>query len=104
MTLIEKVILHGSAHAEIEHLFGNAYVIASGLAVVGVMIIISAKQQSIDTSKDIGVRESVWIGIVQGICLPFRGFSRSGSTISTGLLLGLDKIRAEEFSFRWPSY
>ncbi len=99
MTLIEKVIFHGSAHAEIEHLFGNAYVIASGLALVGVMIIISAKHQSIDTSKNLGVRESAWIGIVQGICLPFRGFSRSGSTISTGLFLGLDKIRAEEFSF-----
>ena len=99
MTLIEKVIFHGSAHAEIEHLFGNAYVIASGLALVGVMIIISAKHQSIDTSKNLGLRESAWIGIVQGICLPFRGFSRSGSTISTGLFLGLDKIRAEEFSF-----
>ena len=99
MTLIEKVIFHGPAHAEIEHLFGNAYVIASGLALVGVMIIISAKHQSIDTSKNLGVRESAWIGIVQGICLPFRGFSRSGSTISTGLFLGLDKIRAEEFSF-----
>ena len=99
MKLIEKVIFHGSAHAEIEHLFGNAYVIATGLAIVGVMIIISAKHESIDTSKDLGVRESAWIGIVQGICLPFRGFSRSGSTISTGLFLGLDKIRAEEFSF-----
>ena len=73
--------------------------IASGLALVGVMIIISAKHQSIDTSKNLGLRESAWIGIVQGICLPFRGFSRSGSTISTGLFLGLDKIRAEEFSF-----
>jgi undecaprenyl-diphosphatase len=39
------------------------------------------------------------IGAVQGLCLPFRGFSRSGSTISTGLLLGLDKQRMEEFSF-----
>jgi energy-converting hydrogenase Eha subunit A len=36
---------------------------------------------------------------VQGICLPFRGFSRSGSTISTGLLLGLPKQKLEEFSF-----
>jgi hypothetical protein len=36
---------------------------------------------------------------VQGLCLPFRGFSRSGATISTGLLLGLDKVRSEEFSF-----
>ena len=36
---------------------------------------------------------------MQGICLPFRGFSRSGSTISTGLLLGLPKQKLEEFSF-----
>jgi undecaprenyl-diphosphatase len=45
------------------------------------------------------LRSSIWIGLIQGICLPFRGFSRSGATISTGLLLGMDKIKAEEFSF-----
>ncbi len=99
MSLIERVILHGSAHAEIEHLFGNAYVIAAGLATVGVMIIMSAKQQSVDKSQNLGIRESAWIGVIQGICLPFRGFSRSGSTIATGMFLGLDKMRAEEFSF-----
>jgi len=37
--------------------------------------------------------------LVQGLCLPFRGFSRSGSTISTGLILGLPKQKLEEFSF-----
>ena len=36
---------------------------------------------------------------MQGLCLPFRGFSRSGATISTGLLLGVVKSRAEAFSF-----
>jgi undecaprenyl-diphosphatase len=45
------------------------------------------------------VREAGWIGAVQGLCLPFRGFSRSGATISTGLFLGLAKERVEEFSF-----
>ena len=50
-------------------------------------------------SREIGIRESVWIGAVQGLCLPLRGFSRSGSTISTGLLLGGVKARVEEFSF-----
>jgi undecaprenyl-diphosphatase len=98
MLLIERVILRGSVHAEVEQLFGNAYVIAAGLATVGVMIILSARQQ-LDTSRRLGVRESAWIGAVQGLCLPFRGFSRSGSTISTGLFLGLDKVRVEEFSF-----
>ena len=98
MLLIERVILRGSVHAEVEQLFGNAYVIAAGLATVGVMIILSARQPS-DTSRGLGVRESAWIGAVQGLCLPFRGFSRSGATISTGLFLGLNKVRVEEFSF-----
>jgi undecaprenyl-diphosphatase len=98
MLLIERVILRGSVHAEIEQLFGNAYLIAAGLAAVGIMIILSAREQP-DISRRLGVGDSAWIGAVQGICLPFRGFSRSGSTISTGLFLGLDKVRVEEFSF-----
>jgi len=36
---------------------------------------------------------------VQGLSLPFRGFSRSGATISAGMLLGVAKSRAEMFSF-----
>ncbi|HET9870383.1 MAG TPA: undecaprenyl-diphosphate phosphatase, partial [bacterium] len=44
-------------------------------------------------------RPSFLIGLVQGLCLPFRGFSRSGATISAGLLLGVEKRTAEEFSF-----
>jgi len=33
------------------------------------------------------------------LSLPFRGFSRSGSTISAGLLAGANRERAERFSF-----
>ncbi len=40
-----------------------------------------------------------WIGAVQGLVLPFRGFSRSGGTISTGLLLRVSRRTAEDFSF-----
>ena len=39
------------------------------------------------------------MGIIQGLALPFRGFSRSGSTISAGMLAGAAKQRAEQFSF-----
>ena len=46
-----------------------------------------------------GIPEAAWIGAIQGLCLPFRGFSRSGATISAGLLLGVAKTSAEEFSF-----
>jgi undecaprenyl-diphosphatase len=45
------------------------------------------------------MRQAGWIGAVQGLALPFRGFSRSGSTISAGMLVGATKERAERFSF-----
>ena len=45
------------------------------------------------------MRQAGWIGAIQGFCLPFRGFSRSGATISTGMLTGASKERAERFSF-----
>jgi undecaprenyl-diphosphatase len=100
MQLIEKVFLAGSPHAEIEQIFGNAYIIATGLAAVGIMIILSSRYTSVAHPPSVvGLPGAVWIGAIQGLCLPFRGFSRSGSTISTGLFLGLNKERVEEFSF-----
>jgi undecaprenyl-diphosphatase len=100
MQLIERGLLAGSPHAEVEQLFGNVYVIATGLAAVGVLILWSSRQPAIvNPPAVVGFRGAAWIGVVQGFCLPFRGFSRSGATISTGLLLGLDKERVEEFSF-----
>ncbi len=44
------------------------------------------------------LQQALVIGAVQGLCLPFRGFSRSGATISTGMLAGVAKVRAESFS------
>ena len=100
LLLIEKVALAGSPHAEVELIFGNPYIIAIGLAATGGMIIWSSRQPAMThPPAGVGVRGAVWIGAIQGLCLPFRGFSRSGSTISTGLLLGLNKERVEEFSF-----
>ena len=74
--------------------------IGVSLFMVGLLIIYSGKKKR--NSKDpagLGLKESSWIGIIQGLCLPFRGFSRSGATISMGLNLGLGKVQAEEFSF-----
>jgi undecaprenyl-diphosphatase len=99
MLVIERIVLRGSEHAEIEHLFGNHYVMACGLVAAGIMIVLSGRRAAPAQPRPLALRESAWIGAVQGLCLPFRGFSRSGSTISTGLFLNVDRIRAEEFSF-----
>jgi len=97
---IEKFILADVPHAEIELIFGNMALISAALAAVGLLIIFAGlKSRRPGEEVTLGLNESCWIGAVQGICLPFRGFSRSGATISTGLLLGITKQRVEEFSF-----
>ena len=98
-SLIEKFALGNVAHAEIELLFGNLFLISASLAVVGVLIIVASWKSRSGDKTSLDLMRSCLIGIVQGLCLPFRGFSRSGATISAGLLLGIEKIRAEEFSF-----
>jgi undecaprenyl-diphosphatase len=99
-TLIVKVFLHGQPHAEIENLFNNLPLIAGALVAVGVFIIYAGLQENKSPRHpEIQPSHSIWIGLVQGICVPFRGFSRSGATISTGLIFGLPKQKLEEFSF-----
>jgi undecaprenyl-diphosphatase len=97
---IEKIVLRRVPDAEVELLFGNLTLIAVSLAAVGLFIIIAGiRSNRITRNAKLGTKSSAWIGIIQGLCLPFRGFSRSGATISTGLIQGLDRIRVEEFSF-----
>ncbi len=95
--IIKHVFFGHASSFEIEHLFGNAKLMAAALAAAGVLIIVSARIRERD--GELNLRNAFWIGAVQGLCLPFRGFSRSGATISTGLAQGVARRRAEEFSF-----
>ena len=113
--VIEKTLFRGAEKAEIEQLFSHLELIAPALAAVGVLILIAGlleRRQRLSgvpgstgdralesTSATVTFREAGWMGIVQGLALPFRGFSRSGSTISIGMLAGATKERAERFSF-----
>jgi undecaprenyl-diphosphatase len=98
--VIERGIFHGAAKAEVEQLFGNMTLIAIALASVGIMIILSGRRAAAANQRQpILPADAAWIGVVQGLCLPFRGFSRSGATISTGLFRGLEKQLLENFSF-----
>jgi undecaprenyl-diphosphatase len=100
-SLIERFILGDVPHAEIELLFGNLTLISAALAAVGVLIIFAGwkSRRSSNVDNPLDLNGAFWIGAVQGLCLPFRGFSRSGATISTGLLFGIAKAKVEEFSF-----
>ena len=100
LVLIERIIFRGAAKIEVEQLFGNLSLIATALAAVGIMIIFSGRRAAAaNQRKSIELNDAIWIGTVQGLCLPFRGFSRSGATISAGLFRGLQKGLLENYSF-----
>jgi undecaprenyl-diphosphatase len=100
--VIERFVLGGRSSAAVEDIFGNPWIIATGLAAVGFLIIgagfLPASVEELPRPGSATSR-AVLIGAVQGLALPFRGFSRSGSTISVGLLTRLTRGYSEEFSF-----
>ncbi len=105
--IIEKTAFRGQPKAEVEQLFSHLELIAPALAAAGILILIAGLYErrhagvnvNLQDVNKIGMKEAGLIGVVQGLCLPFRGFSRSGATISTGILAGVPKLRAEAFSF-----
>lgn len=57
------------------------------------------KKPRIDSLQAIGYREAVLIGLFQLIAAIFPGTSRSGATILGGLMIGVSRIVAAEFTF-----
>ncbi|HEU4634973.1 MAG TPA: undecaprenyl-diphosphate phosphatase [Edaphobacter sp.] len=104
-TAVEKTMFHGAPKAEIEELFGRLDLIAPALLAAGVLIVIAGLREKNGPAplqvygNSVTMRQAGWMGAIQGLCLPFRGFSRSGATISTGILANASKDRAERFSF-----
>jgi undecaprenyl-diphosphatase len=115
IAIIERTAFKGHSKGEIEMLFSRLDLIAPALLAAGVLILIAGLRErgeaksatarpeyerSIVLSGDnVTFAQAGWMGAIQGLCLPFRGFSRSGATISTGLLTGANRQRAERFSF-----
>jgi undecaprenyl-diphosphatase len=107
--MIEHFGFRGQPAAEVEQLFGHLELIAPALALAGLLILIAGiyekrspqpvAARSAAGGEGLDGKRAGLIGVVQGLCLPFRGFSRSGATISTAMLAGVPKALAEEFSF-----
>ena len=70
---------------------------------VGFMLLITAMllyfaDRAKDTDKKVSFKNAFIVGISQAIAI-LPGISRSGATISTSVLLGVDKTKAARFSF-----
>ena len=82
---------------EMEVLFErNALLIGLMLFVTGLLLLLADRAKR--TDKGVSYPSALIIGIAQMIAI-LPGVSRSGATISTAVLLGIDRERAARFSF-----
>ena len=82
---------------QIEALFNRQILlVGSCLAITGLLLLWA--NRSMDTARPVGLRNAFLVGIAQAIAI-LPGISRSGATISSALLLGIDREKATRFSF-----
>jgi undecaprenyl-diphosphatase len=84
-----------------EYLF-STYTVLIGLVLGAVFMILAdlfrKKKPQVETVDQISYKQALFVGLMQCLSL-WPGFSRSGSTISGGVLLGMSHRAAADFTF-----
>ena len=83
------------------HLF-KPFPVAIAMVVGGVLIFLIERRQrrpAVTNVDDISLKTALGVGCIQVLAILFPGISRSGATIMGGLMLGLSRTTATEFSF-----
>lgn len=82
---------------QIESLFSGRIVLVGAMLWVTGLLLMLADRAKV-TDKPVSILDSILVGIAQAVAI-LPGISRSGATISTSVLLGIDRTRAAKFSF-----
>jgi undecaprenyl-diphosphatase len=97
LSMIPAAIVGLSFENEIKSLFNsNVLLVGLMLIVTGLLLLVADKATA--TKKKVSFGQAIIIGIAQAIAI-LPGISRSGATISTSVLLGIDREKAARFSF-----
>ncbi len=70
--------------------------VALMLIVTGLLLFLADRARN--TDRKVGFKDAIIIGIAQAVAI-LPGISRSGATIASSVLLGIDRERAARFSF-----
>lgn len=85
--------------AEVEQLFdGKIIFVASMLMVTGFLLAATSFVKANSTTGQLNYTKAFLIGMAQAFAV-LPGISRSGATIATGLIVGIEKKEATRFSF-----
>jgi len=93
---LPAVIIGLSFKRYIEEAFHSPHLVAAMLMVTGLFLIATVAAEN--RKKSVGIGRGLAVGIAQSIAI-LPGISRSGSTMSCAMFLGVDPVLAAEFSF-----
>jgi undecaprenyl-diphosphatase len=97
LSMIPAVFIGLFFEKEIEQLFSGQLLLVGGmLAITGLLLFLADRAKN--TDKPVSPLNAVIIGVAQAIAI-LPGISRSGATIATSVLLGIDRSKAARFSF-----
>jgi len=97
LSMIPAVIIGLLFEQQLEALFGGKILLVGLMLLLTALLLLLADKAK-STNKKVRFLDAILIGISQAIAM-LPGISRSGATISTSVLLGIDRTRAARFSF-----
>lgn len=97
LSMVPAAIIGVLFNDQIEALFVENVTLVSLMLIVTAVLLFFADRAK-NTDKNISYLNALIIGISQAIAI-LPGISRSGATISTSVLLGIDRTKAAKFSF-----
>lgn len=97
ISMIPAAIVGVFFNDEIESLFGGRLLLVGSMLILTAILLLLADSAK-TSEKGVGNWQALIIGVSQAIAI-IPGISRSGATISTSVLLGVDRSKAARFSF-----
>lgn len=97
LSMIPAAIVGVAFNDQIEALFSHQVVLV-GIMLIATGLLLFLADRAQKTERSVSFGNAVIIGVAQAIAI-LPGISRSGATISTSVLLGIDRERAARFSF-----
>ncbi len=97
LSMIPAAVIGVLFNDQIEALFSRQILLVGAMLILTGLLLFLADRAK-NTNKKVTYSSALLIGISQAIAI-LPGISRSGATISTSVLLGIDRERAARFSF-----
>ncbi|MDV7186859.1 undecaprenyl-diphosphate phosphatase [Lutibacter sp. TH_r2] len=97
ISMIPAVCIGLFFEEELESFFGGQILLVGFMLIITALLLLFADRAK-NTNKKVSFFNAFVIGVSQALAM-MPGISRSGATISTSVLLGVDRTKAARFSF-----